>query len=332
MYRPIKIDNDEYLVKPMNCPMHMMVYKSHPRSYRDLPIRIAENATVYRYEQAGELSGMTRVRYITQDDSHIFCQNDQVIDEFLEVLDYIIFLLKAFQINNYSFRLSLRDPKNKDKYLGDDAIWEKAEEEIETAVKKVKIKYEKKEGEAAFYGPKLDVMIKDALGREWQCGTIQIDFMLPQRFKLEYINEKGELLQPALIHRAPLGSLERFTGILIEHFAGKFPLWLSPIQLIIIPIADRHLEYASKVTKFFLEKNIRVELKDKNESMQSKIRDATLQKVPYMGIIGDKELSLGKSDEKKLFLSLRNREGKDFGQMEIPKVLERLQTEIEKKF
>jgi len=327
MYSPIKIDEDEYLVKPMNCPMHMMVYKSRPRSYKELPLRIAENATVYRYERPGELSGMTRVRYITQDDSHIFCTKQQVVSEFISVLDYIVFLLKSFQISDYSFRLSLRDPKNKDKYLGDDNIWQEAENAIEMAVKKKNIKYEKREGEAAFYGPKLDVMIKDALGRQWQCGTIQIDFMLPERFALEYIDEKGQRKQPALIHRAPLGSLERFVGILIEHYAGNFPLWLSPIQVNIIPIAERHKIMAENVQKELLRSSIRTYLDDRNESMQAKIRDATLQKVPYMIIIGDRELQ----NKKNPLVCIRTREGKDLGQMSISLFLNKLQEEIEKK-
>ena len=328
MYSPIKIDEDEYLVKPMNCPMHMMVYKSRQRSYRELPLRIAENATVYRYEQAGELSGMTRVRYITQDDSHIFCRKDQVTDEFTGVLDYTVFLMKAFKITDYSFRLSLRDPSNKDKYLGDDKVWQEAEIAIEKAIKKTGIKYEKKEGEAAFYGPKLDVMIKDALGRSWQCGTIQIDFMLPERFKLEYVDDQGQIQRPALIHRAPLGSLERFVGILIEHYAGAFPLWLAPVQIKLIPIADRHKDYAYKISQSFIDNDIRAELDDRNESMQSKIRDATLQKIPFMGIIGDKEQETCGT---KQLISVRSREGKDLGQVKLSEFIEKLKTEIEKK-
>lgn len=324
MYAPMQIDETEYLVKPMNCPMHMMVYKNHPRSYRDLPLRIAEIASVYRYEQAGELSGMTRVRYITQDDSHIFCRKDQVIDEFIGVLDYTVFLMKAFGIKDYSFRLSLRDPENKDKYLGSDKIWQEAEEKLETAVKKAGLPYEKREGEAAFYGPKLDVMIKDALGRQWQCGTIQIDFMLPDRFNLEYTNEKGEKERPALIHRAPLGSLERFVGILIEHYAGKFPLWLSPLQIAVIPIADRHKEYASSIIRIIGQKGIRVELNDKNETLQAKVREATLQKIPYMVIIGDKEVA-----EKAV--SIRNQKGENLGKMDPEEFLGKVKQEIEKK-
>ncbi len=326
MYSPIKIDADEYLVKPMNCPMHMMVYKSHPRSYRELPIRIAEDATVYRYEQAGELGGMTRVRYITQDDSHIFCTKDQLIDEFISVLDYTVFLMKAFDITDYSFRLSLRDPHNKDKYLGDDKTWLEAENKIEAAVKKVKIKYEKKEGEAAFYGPKLDILIKDALGRQWQCGTIQIDFMLPDRFQLEYINSRGVSERPALIHRAPLGSLERFVGILIEHYAGAFPTWLAPVQVEIIPIAERHNLSAQKVVSSLKNAGLRAQVNEDNTPMGAKIRTATLQKVPYLGIIGDREVgSIGK-----LQMSIRTREGKDLGQMDLASFIDKIKKDIEK--
>lgn len=247
MYSPMKIDEIEYMVKPMNCPMHMMVYQSDPHSYRDLPLRISENASVYRYEQAGELSGMVRGRHFTQDDSHIFCTEEQVTKEFVEVMDYAFYFLKAFGIKDYYMQLSVRDPKNKDKYLGSDKIWENAENKIKEAVKTKKVAFKIKEGEAAFYGPKLDFMIKDALGREWQCGTIQIDFSLPERFKLEYIDEKGEIKRPVVIHRAIAGSLERFFAILIEHYAGAFPLWLAPVQVAILPISEKFLEPARKV-------------------------------------------------------------------------------------
>lgn len=324
MYSPMKIDDEDYLVKPMNCPMHMMVYKSALRSYRELPIRIAENATVYRYEQTGELSGMVRVRYITQDDSHIFCRDDQVIDEFSGVLDYIIFLLKAFNISDYYFRLSLRDPNKKDKYLGSDQVWKEAEERIESAIKKSKLPYKKVEGEAAFYGPKLDVMVKDVLGREWQCGTIQVDFMLPERFNLEYIDKDGKNKRPVLIHRAPLGSLERWVGLLIEHYAGAFPVWLSPVQVKVLPITDRNLDYAKGVTKKLVDKGIRVELDERNETLQAKIRDAQVQKVPYMLIVGEKEESAKK-------VAVRLRTGEDLGQMTLDSFSKRVEGKIERK-
>lgn len=320
MYQPMKIDKEDYLVKPMNCPMHMMVYKSELRSYKDLPLRIAENATVYRYEQTGELSGMIRVRYITQDDAHIFCREDQVASEFTQVIDYIMFLLNTFQIKDFYLRLSLRDPKNKNKYLGSDRIWQEAESKIEEAVKKAGLSPEKVEGEAAFYGPKLDVMIKDSLGREWQCGTIQVDFMLPERFKLTFVDKKGRFKRPVLIHRAPLGSLERWVGLLIEHWAGCFPLWLAPIQIILVPISKKHLAYTKNIQKKLKESDIRVELDSRNETMQSKIRDATLQKIPYIGIIGDKEVE-------KNTVSLRDLKG-SCGVKKINESIKELQEEI----
>ncbi|MFZ5933095.1 MAG: threonine--tRNA ligase [Patescibacteria group bacterium] len=324
MYKPMKIDKEDYLVKPMNCPMHMMVYKSELRSYRDLPIRIAENATVYRYEQTGELTGMVRVRYITQDDSHIFCREDQVIDEFIGVLDYTIYLLTVFGIKDYYFRLSLRDPKNKDKYLGSDRVWNEAEAKIESAVKKLALDYKKVEGEAAFYGPKLDVMVQDALGREWQCGTIQVDFMLPERFDLEYIAKDGKPRRPALIHRAPLGSLERWVGLLIEHYAGNFPVWLSPVQVKVLPITARNLASTQKVTEKLTKEGIRVELDARNETLQAKIRDAQSQKIPYMLIVGDKE-------EKEGVVAVRLRSGVDLGGVKIEDFSARIKEKIANK-
>ena len=324
MYAPMVIDEEEYLVKPMNCPMHMMVYKSNPKSYRDLPVRIAENATVYRYEQPGELNGMLRVRYITQDDSHIFCRPDQVVDEFVGVIDYTVFLMKAFGIKDFTFRISLRDPENKSKYLGKDEIWEKAEKLIEEAVVKTGMPYFKKEGEAAFYGPKLDVMVKDALGREWQCGTVQMDFMLPDRFELEYTNAENAIERPVVIHRAPLGSLERFTGMLIEHYGGAFPVWLSPVQAVIIPISDRHAGYAKTVAEALLTKEIRVEVNNKAETMQAKIRDAQMQKIPYMLIVGDREEKSGE-------VSVRLRTGEDLKNMSLDSLLTRITEDIVKK-
>ena len=324
MYSPMKIDKEDYLVKPMNCPMHMMVYKSKLRSYKDLPIRIAENATVYRYEASGELLGMIRVRHITQDDSHIFCREEQVVDEFVGVIDYIIFLLKTFSIKDFYLRLSLRDPENKDKYLGDDEIWQEAEEKIKEAVKKIGLKPKIKEGEAAFYGPKLDVMVKDSLGREWQCGTVQVDFMLPERFGLEYVDKDGQVKRPVLIHRAPLGSLERWVGLLIEHYAGAFPVWLSPVQVKVLPITERNLKYAKEVTEKLKNEKIRVELDARSETLQAKIRDAQLTKVPYMLIVGDKE-------EKTKTVAERGRSGKDYGQYKLEEFIINIRTEIDEK-
>ncbi len=326
MYSPIKIDKDDYLIKPMNCPMHMMIYKNHPRSYRDLPLRIAENATVYRYEQSGELSGMLRVRHITQDDAHIFCQEKQVVDEFLNVFDLIAYLLKVFKINDYYLRLGLRS--SKEKYLGNDDSWLKAEKEIIKALQKRKLTYIQSEGDAAFYGPKLDVIVKDSLNREWQCGTIQVDFMLPERFKLEYTNEKGELERPVLIHRAPLGSLERWVGLLIEHFAGNFPLWLSPIQTVILPVSNRNIDLGQKVKNEFIKSGIRTQLDDDNKTISYKIRYYTLQKIPYMIIIGDKEQASYERD-KVYKLSVRSREGENWSMVDLYEFIKKLKKQIE---
>jgi len=289
MYAPMIIDKEKYLVKPMNCPFHMMVYKSQPRSYRDLPLRVAEIASVYRYERPGELSGMLRVRYITQDDAHIFCRPDQVIDEFLNVFDYVLFLLKAFGIKKYRFRISLRDPKNKDKYLGNDKIWTEAENKISKAVKKKRIPHFKAEGEAAFYGPKLDVLVEDALGREWQCGTIQIDFMLPEKFKLEYTDSDGQKKRPVLIHRAPLGSLERWAGFLIEHYGGNFPVWLAPIQVRILPITEKQSSYGQTILEKLQKEGVRVDLDKTKQTLSYRIRQGQLQKIPFLLILGEKE-------------------------------------------
>ncbi len=320
MYSEMKIDDDEYLVKPMNCPFHMMIYKSTPKSYRDLPLRIAEIATVYRYEKPGELSGMLRVRHITQDDSHIFCTEDQVVDEFLGVFDYMVYLLKIFGIKNYYLRLGLRSPK--EKYLGNNEIWKKAESEIVKAINELNLNFIKSEGDAAFYGPKLDVIIKDAIGREWQCGTIQLDFMLPERFQLEYVDKNNQIKRPVLIHRAPLGSLERWVAILIEHYAGAFPTWLSPIQVAILPISEKVIDYAFKLEKIFKDNEIRFQTFLENETLGKKIRHATLQKIPYLTIIGEKE---AKSD----IISIRLRNGKDLGQLTINQFISKIKSEIE---
>ncbi|MGB9911079.1 MAG: threonine--tRNA ligase [Microgenomates group bacterium] len=325
MYSPMKIDKEDYLVKPMNCPMHMMIYKSKIRSYKELPLRIAEIASVYRYEKAGELTGMTRVRYITQDDAHIFCRKDQVVEEFCRVIDFIMFLLKTFQIKEYSLRLSIRDPKNKDKYLGNDEIWQEAEEKIKQAIKKMGLKPVIGKGEAAFYGPKLDVLVKDSLGREWQCGTCQVDFMLPERFDLNYIDQKGKKVRPVLIHRAPLGSLERWVGLLIEHYGGAFPVWLAPIQVIILPVTEKHLKYAKEIVLQLQKNNIsRVEVDDRNETVSAKIRDAELQKIPYILVVGDKEV-------KNQTVNVRTRGEKILGMMSLENFLRLIKEDIAKK-
>ncbi len=323
MYSSMKIDEDEYLVKPMNCPFHMMIYKSHPRTYKELPLKIAEIATVYRYEKPGELSGMLRVRHITQDDAHIFCRPNQTIDEFLDVFDLMLYYMKIFHIKDYYLRLGLRSPK--EKYLGNDQVWKKAEEEILKAIKKLNIDYIKSEGDAAFYGPKLDLIIRDSIGREWQCGTIQIDFMLPARFGLEYVNEKGEKDQPVLIHRAPLGSIERWVAILIEHYSGDFPLWLSPIQIAVLPISDKFINYAKKINDELQANNLRTILDDTNNTLSYKIRQSTLQKIPYLAIIGEKEQ---KEKEKKI-ISVRTNKGKNLGQINLYQFIAQLKQQIE---
>ena len=326
MYSPMKIEEEDYLIKPMNCPMHMMIYKSQPRSYRDLPLRIAENATVYRFEQSGELSGLLRVRHITQDDSHIFCRENQLVDEFLKVFDYVKFLLKIFQIKEYYFRLGIRSTK--EKYLGNDEIWQKAEKKIIQALKKEGVNYVISQGDAAFYGPKLDVIINDSLGRQWQCGTIQVDFMLPKRFNLEYIDEKGKIQQPALIHRAPLGSIERWVGLLIEHYAGNLPLWLAPVQIDILPVSKKFVELASKIKDELTNNGFRVNLNDEKKTLSYKIRQSTLQKVPYIVIIGVKE-SISFNENKIFKISVRTREGKDLGMINLYEFIEKLKKQIE---
>jgi threonyl-tRNA synthetase len=320
MYSAMKIDQDEYLVKPMNCPFHMMIYQSRPRSYRELPLRLAEIASVYRYEKAGELSGMLRVRYITQDDSHIFCTENQAIDEFVKVFDYTAFLLKTFGLNDYYLRLGLRSPK--EKYLGSDALWDAAQKKISQAVEKIGAKFIASEGDAAFYGPKLDVVVKDALGREWQCGTIQLDFMLPQRFGLEYTDAAGKIRRPVLIHRAPLGSLERWLAILIEHYGGAFPLWLAPVQVKILPVSGKQNAAAGKIAEQL--KNFRIELDDRSESLNAKIRDAEQQKIPYLLIIGNQEIRENK-------LAVRKRGQGNIGLMTVNAFTDKITREINQK-
>jgi threonyl-tRNA synthetase len=293
MYAPMDIDGVEYLVKPMNCPMHMMVYKNALRSYKDLPMRIAENATVYRRESSGELAGLLRVRGFTQDDAHLFVRPDQIEQEFLNVLDQTMEQFHTLGFSEFESWVSVRDPKNKTKYLGDDESWNNAEDAIKRALDSRDMEYVVAEGEAKFYGPALDIMIKDALGRKWQCTTIQVDFQLPRRFQLEYIDAEGKAQTPVVLHRAPFGSMERFFGVLIEHYAGAFPLWLAPVQVKVIPIADRHNEYAFEVHKKLQAQGFRVEVDTRSERMNAKIRDAQLQKIPYMLVVGDKEAQAG---------------------------------------
>lgn len=284
-------ENEEFLLKPMNCPHHCEIYKTKPRSYRDLPIRLAEFGTVYRYEQSGELHGLTRVRGFTQDDAHIFCRPDQVKEEFIKVIDLVLLVFRSLGFENYTAQVSLRDPDNKEKYIGEDHLWDKAEREIQEAADERGLSTVAVKGEAAFYGPKLDFMVKDALGRSWQLGTIQVDYQLPQRFELEYVGSDNQRHRPVMIHRAPFGSLERFVAVLIEHCAGNFPLWLAPDQIAVLPISERFNDYAARVYEMLKEHDIRGILDDRDEKIGRKIRDAETKKVPYMLIVGEKEAS-----------------------------------------
>ncbi|HEX7588053.1 MAG TPA: threonine--tRNA ligase [Anaerolineae bacterium] len=310
MYAPMDIDGVEHLVKPMNCPMHMMVFKSEMRSYKDMPVRIAENATVYRREQSGELNGLLRVRMITQDDAHIFVRPDQIQSEFLQVLDQALEQFGVFGFKEFEMWVSVRDPHNKTKYLGEDAQWTSAENDIKAALDSRGVQYIVAEGEAKFYGPALDIMIKDALGRKWQCTTIQVDFQEPQRFNLEYIDSDGAAKQPVVLHRAPLGSMERFFAILVEQYAGAFPLWLAPVQAMIVPIADRHAEYGNFVAAQLRAAGMRVEVDTRSDRMNAKIRDATMQKIPYILVAGDKE-------EAAKAVAVRLRSGEDLKAMPL---------------
>ncbi|HET6540615.1 MAG TPA: threonine--tRNA ligase [Chryseolinea sp.] len=283
-------ENEEFLLKPMNCPHHCEIYKLKPRSYRDLPIRLAEFGTVYRYEQSGELHGLTRVRGFTQDDAHIFCRPDQVKEEFIKVIDLVLHVFNSLGFENYTAQVSLRDPNNKQKYIGEDHLWDKAEREIQEAADERGLKTVAVQGEAAFYGPKLDFMVKDALGRNWQLGTIQVDYQLPQRFSLEYVGSDNQKHTPVMIHRAPFGSLERFVAVLIEHCAGNFPLWLAPDQIAVLPISERFNDYAKLVFEKLKGQDIRGLLDDRDEKIGRKIRDAETKKIPYMLIVGEREV------------------------------------------
>jgi threonyl-tRNA synthetase len=282
---------EEFLLKPMNCPHHCEIYKVKPRSYKDLPIRLAEFGTVYRYEQSGELHGLTRVRGFTQDDAHIFCRPDQVKEEFIKVIDLVLLVFKSLGFDNYTAQVSLRDTDNKSKYIGEDAQWEKAEREIQEAADERGLTTVAVKGEAAFYGPKLDFMVRDALNRSWQLGTIQVDYQLPQRFELEYIGSDNQRHRPVMIHRAPFGSLERFVAVLIEHCAGNFPLWLAPEQFAILPISEKFNDYGQQILNVLRDKDIRGTLDDRDEKIGRKIRDAEVKKVPYMFIVGEKEVA-----------------------------------------
>lgn len=306
-YTPIDVDDEKFMLKPMNCPHHIEIYKSEPRSYRELPLRLAEFGTVYRYEQSGELNGLTRVRGFTVDDSHLFVTPDQLEEEFIGVVSLIQHVFETMGFNDFRARLGTNDPTS-DKYAGAPEMWERGIKAIRQAADKVGMSYHVEEGEAAFYGPKLDFIFRDVLKREWQLGTVQVDFLLPERFELEYTGEDGQKHRPVMIHRAPFGSMERFIGILIEHFNGAFPLWLAPVQIIMIPIADRHIQYANEVAKQLRGAGLRVEVDDAGERMNKKIRNAQLQKIPYMLVVGDKEEENGQ-------VAVRTRNNEDKGAM-----------------
>ena len=311
-FQPIKTPNpgEEYLLKPMNCPHHCEIYKTSPRSYKDLPLRFSEFGTVYRYEQSGELHGLTRVRGFTQDDAHIFCSPDQVKEEFIRVIDLVLYVFKSLGFEDYSAQISLRDPNDKQKYIGRDEDWERAESAIIEASAERGLQTVTELGEAAFYGPKLDFMVRDALGRKWQLGTIQVDYQLPQRFELEYTGSDNQKHRPVMIHRAPFGSMERFIAILIENSAGQFPLWLSPDQIAILPISEKYAEYAEKVFLQLQESDIRGFIDHRDEKIGRKIRDAEVTKVPFMLIVGEKEAAEGT-------LSIRRKGEGDLGSMSI---------------
>ncbi len=314
-------EDEEYMLKPMNCPHHCEVYARKPRSYKDLPLRIAEFGTVFRYEKSGELHGLTRVRTFTQDDAHIFVRQDQVKGEFENVIDVILKVFKIFGFENYEAQISLHDPKDTEKYIGSEEIWAESENAIREACKEKGLETREEVGEAAFYGPKLDFMVKDAIGRRWQLGTIQVDYNLPERFKLEYTAEDNSKKTPVMIHRAPFGSLERFTAVLIEHTAGHFPLWLTPDQVAILPISEKYNEYAQQVRQYLDKQGVRALIDDRNEKIGRKIRDNELKRVPYMVIVGEKEAAEG-------LVSMRKQGGGEQAQMKMEEFAKRINEEV----
>jgi threonyl-tRNA synthetase len=321
-FKPIQTPNEgeEYLLKPMNCPHHCEIYKSKAWSYKDLPVRLSEFGTVYRYEQSGELNGLTRVRGFTQDDAHLFCRPDQLKDEFKDVIDLTMKVLDVLGMPDFTAQISLRDPENKEKYIGSDENWDKAEREIIEATQEKGLEAVTEIGEAAFYGPKLDFMIKDALGRSWQLGTIQVDYNLPERFELEYIGSDNQKHRPVMIHRAPFGSLERFIGVLIEHFAGNFPVWLAPEQVAILPISDKFTDYCHEVEKILKNEEIRTFVDERSEKIGRKIRDAEVKKIPYMLIVGEKE----RDDQT---VSVRKHREGDLGTMKLSDFIDKISKE-----
>ncbi len=324
-FRPITTpqEGEEFMLKPMNCPHHCEIYKSKPRSYKDLPVRFAEFGTVYRYEQSGELHGLTRVRGFTQDDAHLFVRPDQLKEEFMKVIDIVFYIFKTLNFTDYTAQISLRDPEDKEKYIGTDENWDKAEQAIIEATIEKGLKTITVVGEAAFYGPKLDFMVKDAIGRKWQLGTIQVDYNLPERFQLEYIGADDKRYRPIMIHRAPFGSMERFVAVLIEHTGGKFPLWLTPDQVVILPISEKYNDYAKKVLNFLNNSDIRTLIDDRNEKIGKKIRDNELKRIPYLIIVGEKEAEAD-------LVAVRVQGEGDKGQMKLDEFVNFINVEIKK--
>lgn len=322
-FQPINTpqEGEEFLLKPMNCPHHCEIYKTKPRSYKDLPVRFAEFGTVYRYEQSGELHGLTRVRGFTQDDAHIFCRSDQLKEEFIKVIDIVLYIFRTLDFKDYIAQISLRDPNNNEKYIGSDENWEKAERAIIEASKERGLETTVETGEAAFYGPKLDFMVKDALGRKWQLGTIQVDYNLPERFELEYVGADDKKHRPVMIHRAPFGSMERFIAVLIEHTAGKFPLWLTPEQAVLLPISEKYNDYAKKVVSLLNNYDIRASIDDRNETIGKKIRENELKRVPFLLIVGEKEMESG-------MVSVRKQGEGDLGQVSVEDFANQISSEI----
>jgi threonyl-tRNA synthetase len=320
MYSPMDIDGQDYYVKPMNCPFHIQIFKNQVRSYRELPVRLAEMGTVYRYERSGVLHGLLRVRGFTQDDAHIFCRPDQIEAEVSRTLDFVLFMLRTFGFDDFQVNVSTRP----EKAVGNIEDWDTATDALKRAVEAAGLDYGIDEGGGAFYGPKIDLQIKDALGRAWQCSTIQFDFNEPERFDITFIGEDGREHRPYMVHRALLGSMERFFGALIEHYGGAFPLWLAPVQAVIIPIADRHIDYARRVQAALQAADLRAEVDTRTERMQAKIRDAQLQKTPYMLIVGDRDMAAEAA-------SVRLRSNEDLGAMPIPAIIARMQDEISRK-
>ena len=314
-------EGEEYLLKPMNCPHHCEIYRTKPRSYKDLPLRLAEFGTVYRYEQSGELHGLTRVRSFTQDDAHLFCRPDQIKEEFCKVIDIILYVFKTLDFKDYVAQISLRDPNNKEKYIGSDENWAKAESAIIEAASEKGLNTVVEYGEAAFYGPKLDFMVKDAIGRKWQLGTIQVDYNLPERFELEYIGNDNQKHRPVMIHRAPFGSLERFVAVLLEHTGGRLPLWLTPDQVTIVPVSEKYEDYAKKVCSLLNNSDIRAAVDDRNETLGKRIRESELKRIPFLVIVGEKEMTEGT-------VSVRRQGGIDAGSMPVDDFVALVSNEI----